>query len=186
MTSAARPASGQVGKTEIAQWQYGKRAAVSLTFDDGSINQFQVAVPLLNGLGLPATFFIITGNVAGSQYHGVFLGRPTQAIIQESASTPTNKDNFFERASAIGYLGYQGTLQYHSRAGELYEEGEVDNAYRLIDEAYAKVRMGSSSARREILLTIAGVLFHGTSCVTWPSKDMRLRATRSPMPVWQF
>ncbi len=142
MTSYAHPAFGQIGQTEIVQWQYGKRAAVSLTFDDGSINQFRVAVPIMNSLGLPATFFIITGNIAGSQYHGVFLGRSTKAIIQESAGTSTNKDNFFERASAIGYLGYQGTLQYHSRAGELYEDGRVDDAYRLLDEAYAKVRQG--------------------------------------------
>ena len=40
-------ATGQVGRTEITKWQDGKRGAVSLTFDDGSINQFRVAVPIM-------------------------------------------------------------------------------------------------------------------------------------------
>lgn len=137
-------AMGQVGATEITKWQYGKRGAVSLTYDDGSINQFRVAVPIMDSFGFPATFFIITGNIPGSQYHGTFIGRPTMTIIEETAKIPTDKDNFFERASAIGFLGYQGTLDYHTRAGELYDEGQnVEQAYRLLDEAYAKVRQGA-------------------------------------------
>src|SRR5215468_3934405 len=132
---------GQAGKTEITKWQYGKSGAVSLTFDDGSINQFRVAVPIMDSFGFLATFFIITGNVPGSRYHGAFVGRPTSDIIHETASVLTNKDNFFERASAIGYLGYEGTLDYHTRAGELYDEGKhVDQAYRVLDEGYEKVR----------------------------------------------
>lgn len=40
-----------------------KKGVVSLTFDDGSINQFKVALPLLNKMNLPATFYLITGNI---------------------------------------------------------------------------------------------------------------------------
>ena len=137
-------AVGQIGKTEITRWQYGKNGAVSLTYDDGSINQFRVAVPIMDSFALPATFFIITGNIPGSQYHGTFVGRSTKSIIQETASVPTNKDNFFERASAIGFLGYEGGLEYHTRAGELYDEGKsVALAYGVLDEAYEKVRKGT-------------------------------------------
>jgi peptidoglycan/xylan/chitin deacetylase (PgdA/CDA1 family) len=136
-------AVSQVGKTEIAKWQCGKNGSVSLTYDDGSMNQFRVAVPIMDSFGFPATFFIITGNIAGSQYHGTFVGRPNEAIIEETARVPTNKDNFFERASAIGFLGYEGTLEYHTRAGELYDEGKnLEQAYRVLDEAYEKVRNG--------------------------------------------
>src|SRR3954467_7976998 len=137
-------ASGQIGKTEIAKWQYGKNGAVSLTYDDGSINQFHVAVPIMDSFGFPATFFIITGNIPDSHYHGTFVGRPTKAIIEETARIPTSKDNFFERASAVGFLGYEGTLDFHTRAGELYDEGKnVEQAYRVLDEAYEKVRTGA-------------------------------------------
>lgn len=143
MIFCASFALGQIGRTEITKWQYGKRGAVSLTYDDGTVNQFRVAVPIMDSFGFPATFFIITGNIPGSQYHGTFIGRPTKTIIAETAKIPTNKDNFFERASAIGYLGYQGTLDYHTRSGELYDEGKnVEQAYRLLDEAYAKLRQG--------------------------------------------
>jgi peptidoglycan/xylan/chitin deacetylase (PgdA/CDA1 family) len=134
----------QADKTEITKWQYGKNGAVSLTYDDGSINQFRVAVPIMDRFGFPATFFIITGNIRGSRYHGTFVGRPTKAIIEETATIPTNKDNFFERASAIGFLGYQRTIDYHTRAGELYDEANnADQAYRVLDEGYGKVRSGA-------------------------------------------
>jgi peptidoglycan/xylan/chitin deacetylase (PgdA/CDA1 family) len=139
-------ALGQIARTEVTKWQYGKRGAVSLTYDDGTINQFRVAVPIMDSFGFPATFFIITGNIPGSQYHGTFVGRPAKTIIAETAKIPTNKDNFFERASAIGHLGYQGTLDYHTRAGELYDERKnLEQAYRLLDEAYAKLRQGRFS-----------------------------------------
>ena len=137
-------ALSQAGTTEVTKWQYGKNGAVSLTYDDGSINQFRVAVPIMDSFSFPATFFIITGNIQASQYHGTFVGRPTNAIIEETAKIPTNKDNFFERASAIGFLGYEGTLEYHTRAGELYDEGKnSDQAYRVLDDGYAKVRAGA-------------------------------------------
>ncbi|GEO06143.1 hypothetical protein AAE02nite_38070 [Adhaeribacter aerolatus] len=129
--------------TEITKWQYNKKAAVSLTYDDGSTNQFAKALPIMNQLGLPATFFIITGQIPGSQYQGKFLGRPVKEIIQETATVPTNKDNFFERASAVGFLGYQGTIDYHTQAGALIDAGKEAEAYKVIDEVYKKVRDGA-------------------------------------------
>ncbi len=140
----ASSAPAQLGQTEIAKWQYGKTGAISLTFDDGSINQFRVAAPIMDGLLLPATFFIITGEIPGSQYHGTFVGRPPQAIIEETVTAPTSKDNFFERASAVGFLGYQGTLPFHTQAGAIYDEGhDLAKACQVIDDAYAKVRQGA-------------------------------------------
>ena len=127
-------------QTTITKWKDGKKAAISLTFDDGSPNQFSVALPMLNKLKIPATFFIITGDVAGSEYHGKFIGRPVENIIRGTADTPTNKDNFFERASAIGFLGYKGAVAYHTNAGTLYEAEKIEEAYKLIDTAYMKVR----------------------------------------------
>lgn len=129
-----------VGQTQICQWQDGKEGAVSLTFDDAAVTQFRVAIPILNKLALPGTFYIMTGHLPGSQYQGKFIGRPVQQIINETATIPTNQDNFFERASAAAFLGYKGTLPYHSKAGSLYEAQKVAEAYQLMDELYAKVR----------------------------------------------
>jgi peptidoglycan/xylan/chitin deacetylase (PgdA/CDA1 family) len=139
----AGAARGEVGRTEITRWAHGRRGAVSLTYDDGSANQFKVAVPIMDRLGLRATFFVITGEVKGSRYHGTFVGRPPATIVEETATVPTNADNFFERASAIGFLGHQGTLDFHTQAGEVFDEGgDPARAYRILDEAYARVRAG--------------------------------------------
>lgn len=130
----------KAGRTEITKWQDGKNAAVSLTFDDGTRNQFSVALPMLNELKMPATFYVITGEIEGSEYHGRFIGRPIQQIIKGTADTITNKENFFERASAIGFSGYKGALTFHTNAGTLFEQGKMEEAYRLIDSGYAMIR----------------------------------------------
>jgi peptidoglycan/xylan/chitin deacetylase (PgdA/CDA1 family) len=144
-------APGQAGTTEITKWQDGKTGAVSLTYDDGSINQFRVAVPIMDRFIMPATFFIITGEIPASHFQGAFIGRPTKDIIHETVAVPTNRGNFFERASAIGFLGYEGTIDYHTQAGEIYDEGNSSEsamkAYRIIDEAYTKVRQGAFSPK---------------------------------------
>lgn len=130
------------GATTITEWQYGRNGAISITYDDASRHQFTKALPLMERLRLPATFFVITGPITGSKYHGKFVGRPVKEIIKESATIPTNDDNFLERCSAAGYLGYQGTIGYHTRAGGLYSSGHKQQAYHLMDSLYAKVRHG--------------------------------------------
>jgi peptidoglycan/xylan/chitin deacetylase (PgdA/CDA1 family) len=97
--------SAQEPRTEITKWQDGKQASVAITFDDSTINQFRVALPLLNERGLPATFFVITGQIPGSRHHPTFIGRPIMDILHESATVPTNRDNALERSSMLRYLG---------------------------------------------------------------------------------
>ncbi|HSJ67915.1 MAG TPA: polysaccharide deacetylase family protein [Anditalea sp.] len=131
------------GTTSIQKWPDGKKGAITLTYDDGSVNQFRVAMPIMDSLGLPGTFYIVTGGLDGSVNKPQFIGRPIEEILAETASVPTNRENFFERASAVGYLPYSGTLDYHYQAGTLFEQGKVEEAYRIMDEAYALVRKGT-------------------------------------------
>ena len=139
---AQTAANAAPGSTTITNWQYGRNGAVSITYDDASRHQFTRALPLMQRLKLPATFFVITGPITGSQYHGKFVGRPVQDIIKESATIPTNEQNFLERCSAAGYLGYQGTIGFHTRAGGLYSSGKKQQAFHWMDSLYAKVRNG--------------------------------------------
>ena len=128
--------------TTITKWRYGKNGAISITYDDASRHQFTRALPLMERLKLPATFFVITGPITGSRYQGKFVGRPVQEIIKETATVPTDEHNFLERCSAAGYLGYQGTISYHTHSGSLYSSGKRQQAYHLLDSLYAKVRHG--------------------------------------------
>jgi peptidoglycan/xylan/chitin deacetylase (PgdA/CDA1 family) len=60
------PTDPIVGQTEITKFQGNKKGAISVTYDDGIVNQLTIAKPIMDSLGLPATFYIITGKVAGS------------------------------------------------------------------------------------------------------------------------
>lgn len=141
---------GPIGHTEITKWKSNKRGAISITYDDGNINQFKRAMPIMDSLGLPGTFYIVTGAIPGSQYPPKFIGRPVAEIIEESLTLPTDKSNFFERASAIPYLGFSGTWEYHIKAGQFYESGNIQEAYKVLDDAYAMVRAGKFSKGKDI------------------------------------
>src|ERR1700743_2357312 len=69
-------ARAQNAHTAITEWQYGKNGAVSITYDDASRHQFTRALPVMQRLKMTPTFFVITGPITGSQYHGKFVGRP--------------------------------------------------------------------------------------------------------------
>ena len=140
--------SRKFGDTIIEKWADGKSGAVSLTFDDGSINQFRVAIPIMDSLGFPGTFFINTGNIPGSKYQAEFIGRPQEEIIKESAIAVTDRDNLFERASMVAYAPYSGMRNYFTTAGELYEAGKIEEACSEIDEALAAIRTGKAKPRR--------------------------------------
>ncbi|GAA0878709.1 hypothetical protein GCM10009119_16770 [Algoriphagus jejuensis] len=131
-----------VGHTEIAKFQGNKKGAISVTYDDGIVNQLTIAKPIMDSLGLPATFYIITGKVEGSGT-GKFIGRDPQEIIAETAQIKTDPSNFFERASLIAYTGTSEAEDYHARAGSLFEQGKIAEAHALIDEGYAKIRQGT-------------------------------------------
>ena len=98
------PVWAQEPSTVIAKWQDGKAACASLTYDDSSINQFRIDMPLLNERRLPGTFYIVTGDIQGSKNGPTFVGRPIMDIIRESEKVPTMKDNAFERMSMLNYL----------------------------------------------------------------------------------
>ncbi len=154
-----------IGNTLITKWHKDKRSALSITYDDGIINQLTVARPIMNKLGLPATFYIITGKVKGSG-KGQFIGRPVDEIIKETASLKTNQENFYERASLIAFTGTSEAVEYHSNAGSLFESGKKTEAYELLDEGYQKIRSGN-------LKNTDDVVFHNNAIDTTTWEDYK-------------
>jgi peptidoglycan/xylan/chitin deacetylase (PgdA/CDA1 family) len=130
-------------QTTITKWRDDKKGAVSITFDDGNRNQFKYALPILERLQLPATFYIITGPIIGSKYQGKFIGRNVDDIIRETQTIPTDSINYFERASAAKYLNRIGANAYYDKSAIAFEDGKVDKAYKIMDTLYQKARDGS-------------------------------------------
>ena len=54
------------GRAGVCRWDYNKRAAVVLTFDDWTPGQFPLVVPTLKRFGMVATFFPIPNNILSS------------------------------------------------------------------------------------------------------------------------
>jgi len=145
----------QEPRTEITRWQDGKQACVSLTFDDSSLNQFRIGVPLLNERSLPATFFIVTGNISGSRHRASFVGRPIMDILRDSEKVPTTKENLFERTSMLNYLRTAQRVPEISefnaqRLSRFIRDGKLDELGRILDEFLARLRQtGATYAVRE-------------------------------------
>ena len=141
--------SQEAPHTDITKWQDGKQACVSLTFDDSSINQFRIGVPLLNERGLPATFFIITGNIPGSRFRAAFVGRPMMEIIRESEKVPTTKDNLFERTSLLNHLRTAQRVpeisEFNAQSlARLLRQGSFEELGRGVDGFMAKLRQSGA------------------------------------------
>lgn len=149
------------GETLITTWQDNKTAAISITYDDATINQFRQALPIMDTLGFKGTFFINTSDIPGSKFQPKFVGRPLKIIIEETASIPTSEQNIFERASALRFLDIPNAIELHNKAGSLYETGKIKEAIAVIDEGFSKVRKkGSFREIKPVLLT--------GDVITWP------------------
>jgi len=135
------------GATEIAVWKDGKHGAISITYDDASINQFRKALPIMDSLEIKATFYINTAHIKDAVIPPKFIGRPIEEIIRETASKPTDSSNLFERASAIRFTGIEGAIEYHNNAGSLFENGKFAAAHKVMDEAFAEVRKQGAKPR---------------------------------------
>jgi peptidoglycan/xylan/chitin deacetylase (PgdA/CDA1 family) len=160
-------------QTQILKWQDGKEGCVTLTYDDGSENQFRIAVPLMNQRGLPATFFINTGDIPGAKYPPTFVGRPIRQIIRESETVPTDETNFFERCSALRYLAQARDLPEakdfsDAAVGEMVERGRRAEAFLLADKILRRLAESGHEYKVEAIAPAAARGF----VLTWE----RLRA----------
>jgi peptidoglycan/xylan/chitin deacetylase (PgdA/CDA1 family) len=179
------PAWGQEPLTEITKWQDGKDACISITYDDSSINQFRVAIPLMNERGLPGTFFIITGDIDGSKYQPAFIGRPIMDIIRESEKTPTGKENMLERAAMLNYLsavlhapelkGFRAQSMQRPIA-----RGDVAAFAAIVDPLLARLRQSGATYSNGPLKTGPPLREPGDTSADWPG-DRRYHLTWDEM-----
>lgn len=161
LTMSACSNNKQYGVTEITKWRDDKAAAVGITYDDASINQFRQALPIMDTLGFKGTFFINTADIPDSRFAPKFIGRPLHEIVDETANSPTNEENLFERASALRFLNIDNSVEQHNQAGSLYEQGKNEEAFRVVDQAFAIARRQKAyDEKRPVLLD--------PPFITWP------------------
>jgi len=148
-------------ETLITTWKDDKQGAISITFDDATINQFRQALPILNNLGIKGTFYINTTDIPGSQFLAKFIGRPIAEIVEESGRIHTTQENLFERASAVRFLNIENAVELHNSAGSLYETGKISESIAKVDEAFAAARKTIKS-----LQAVTPVLLKG-DVISW-------------------
>jgi peptidoglycan/xylan/chitin deacetylase (PgdA/CDA1 family) len=148
------------GTTSIVPWQDNKTAAISITYDDATINQFRQALPIMDTLGFKGTFFINTADIPGSQFAPKYFGRALAEIVRESGTIPTSKENLFERATALRFLNIENAIEAHNSAGSLYEKGKLEEALKMVDDAYAMAR------KKKLVQEVRPVLLTG-ELITW-------------------
>ena len=143
-----------VGTTEITKWQYGKTGAISITYDDATINQFRKALPIMDTLGLKGTFYINTSVIPASRFPPKWIGRPLELIVKETATIPTNKENLFERAGALRFLDIENAVERHNSSGSLFESNKLLESYSVVDKAFEEARnKNATSEKKPVLLS---------------------------------
>ena len=102
-------------------WAKVPKPAVTITFDDGYADNALEALPILEEVGLPATFFVSTGTIGSLKE---FWWHELERLILEKQDTPpsfTLEDDRCGRGWPSGNLGerqefYQGIVQLMTNA----------------------------------------------------------------------
>ncbi len=88
-------------KPDRLRWPEGKRAAISLTFDDARLSQIDFGIPLLDRYGVKATFYISPDNLkkrSGGWKQAVAKGHE---IGNHTVSHPCTGNYSFSRENAL-------------------------------------------------------------------------------------
>ena len=89
------------GAQQPFQWPAGKRAAVSLTFDDGRPSQIDRGVPILDASGLKGTFYVSPQNIEKRLHGWIAAARAGHEIGNHTMTHPCSGNYRFARAKAL-------------------------------------------------------------------------------------
>jgi peptidoglycan-N-acetylglucosamine deacetylase len=93
-------ASGQ-GPAGAFPWPNGKRAAVSLSFDDGRSSQMDTGIPVLAQARLPVTFYVVPGSIEKRQTAWRAAAGAGHEIGSHSLTHPCSGNFAFARQKAL-------------------------------------------------------------------------------------
>jgi peptidoglycan-N-acetylglucosamine deacetylase len=87
------------------EWPVGKRAAVSLSFDDGRPSQMDAGLPVLNALGLTVTFYVVPERIEARQTAWRAAARAGHEIGNHSLRHPCTGNFSWSRDTALENYG---------------------------------------------------------------------------------
>ena len=124
-----------VSTTRIVDWLEGSaslpRRAVALHFDNGWLDAFTVALPVLQEFGMTATSFVITdGTTAASEGRTARVRTSTEGEIQKPFVT-------WEHAARLLEAGWEiaAHTATHPRLGELHSTSGADAVLEEIEDS---------------------------------------------------
>jgi peptidoglycan/xylan/chitin deacetylase (PgdA/CDA1 family) len=93
--------AGAAAQNAESPWPEGKRAAVSLTFDDARPSQIDTGLPLLEKLGVRATFFVSPNNLEKRLEGWKRAAAQGHEIGNHSMTHPCTGNYAFSRSNAL-------------------------------------------------------------------------------------
>lgn len=99
--------SGAAAQVARSPWPEGRRAAVSLTFDDARPSQIDTGLPLLEKLGVRATFFVSPNNIEKRLDGWKRAAAQGHEIGNHSMTHPCTGHYAFSRANALEDYGLE-------------------------------------------------------------------------------
>jgi peptidoglycan/xylan/chitin deacetylase (PgdA/CDA1 family) len=133
-------------------WSKMPRPAVAITFDDGYADNALEALPILEEVGVPATFFVSTGTIGAT--HGFWWDELVR-IILDAQSLPAN---FILSDRRLGRKWPTGTFTerqaFYDGIVRLMNDGDTDlrNNWLAQIRHWAQDEKGSAGAHRAMTL----------------------------------
>ncbi|MGC3944175.1 MAG: polysaccharide deacetylase family protein [Chryseolinea sp.] len=81
---------------------------------------------------------------------------------QGDSDSKTNKDNLFERASALRFLNIENAIEMHNQSGVLWEQNKPKDLSNL------SMMLMPRHGRRKILQRRLGQFYSNAPFITWP------------------
>jgi peptidoglycan/xylan/chitin deacetylase (PgdA/CDA1 family) len=153
-------------------WQKAPRPAVAITFDDGYADNLLAALPILEEVGLPATFFISTGTIGTDrEFWWHELGR---LILEQQGLPPsfTPRDDRCGRTWPTGSAGERQEF-YHGMVRLLNDAPAAERDAWLVQlRSWAGVGTAAGASHRSLtveelrLLAASSLVTVGAHTVT--------------------
>jgi peptidoglycan/xylan/chitin deacetylase (PgdA/CDA1 family) len=147
------------------EWSEISRPAVCVTFDDGYADNALEALPILEEVGVPATFFVSTGTIGSSSE---FWWHELERIILEQRSLPpsfTLQDDRFGRSWPTGLPGERQAF-YHGIV-RLMNDADAGHRHNWLVQLRRWAQTGAGAADTHRAMTVDELrLLAGSSRVT--------------------